>query len=256
MRTLDWKGREAFSEVRVPEDWPVVVRVDGWNFRSLSEDLGLRRPYDERLIQAMVSAGRTVMKSGLPILIAYTFSDEISYVLPPPLPFSGRVEKLVTLTASLTASRVALELAQRFSRPAQVAFDGRIVLLKSLSEVPSYLSWRQSEAWRNLVNSYALWALESVEGLSRSEAARRLRGMRARELHEISFRLLGVNPARTPGWQRRGVLLYWRREKRVGANPLTGERVETVRRVLTEDWEPPLFSSPEGRGFLREVLGL
>jgi tRNA(His) 5'-end guanylyltransferase len=65
----------------------------------------------------------------------------------------------------------------------------------------------------------------------------------------------GVNLAKTPGWQRRGILVYRKEEEKAGYDPRAGEPVETVRRVVTIDWDLPVFSSPEGRAFLEGILG-
>ena len=48
----------------------------------------------------------------------------------------------------------------------------------------------------------------------------------------------GINLAKTPVWQRRGVMVY-RKDGRVVA-----------------DWQPPLFSSAEGKGLLEQILCL
>jgi tRNA(His) 5'-end guanylyltransferase len=62
-----------------------------------------------------------------------------------------------------------------------------------------------------------------------------LRGMRESEIHELVF-TKGVNLAKTPAWERRGILVY-----RKGGQ-------------IAEDWELPLFAEAEGREFLKEVL--
>ena len=78
--------------------------------------------------------------------------------------------------------------------------------------------------------------------------------MRSEELHEFMFSR-GVNLAKTPAWQRRGVLVYRKAEERPGYDPCAGEPVETVRRVVTIERDLPVFSSPEGRAFLEGILG-
>jgi len=64
----------------------------------------------------------------------------------------------------------------------------------------------------------------------------KLRGLREKEIHELVFRK-GINLARTPAWQRRGVIVC-RKEGKVAA-----------------DWDVPLFSAKEGKAFLRETIG-
>ena len=109
------------------------------------------------------------------------------------------------------------------------------------------------EAWRNHINSYAFYALIR-KGYSRSNAAKKLLKMKSDQLHELVFKELNINLAKTPAWQRRGIVLYWKCIVKESINPLSGEIVKTIRRVLTEDWNPPLFSSPEGRNYIENAI--
>ncbi|MEM2220078.1 MAG: tRNA 5'-guanylyltransferase, partial [Candidatus Korarchaeum sp.] len=128
-----------------------------------------------------------------------------------------------------------------------VCFDARIVIIRDLKDVLDYLSWRQSEAWRNALNSYALIALEST-GLRREDAVRELRGKKAEQLHEVIFDKLGINIAKVPSWQRRGVVV------RKGYKEKDSSLKRVTRKVPLVDWEIPLFSTPEGRDYLMESL--
>lgn len=74
------------------------------------------------------------------------------------------------------------------------------------------------------------------EGLDPVGAMERLRGMRESEIHELVFQK-GINLAKTPSWERRGVMIY-RDEGRI-----------------LQDWELPLFSSPEGEELLARIIG-
>ncbi len=238
---MNWKDREILSCVRIPEDYSVIIRVDGWNFRKAAEKINLQRPYDIKLARALASVPAELMKLGFPLAFAYTFSDEISFLLVPPLPWKGRIEKLDTILASYTAGH----LSKTFNYA--LAFDGRVILIRSEDEVIDYMVWRQSEAWRNVLNSYALTALEK-EGLSRREAMELLKGKKASELHEIIFQKLGLNINDVPAWQRRGIAVKWTTIiKSTDFGPVQ-------RRGIEEDWNPPLFSSPEGRRYLLESI--
>jgi tRNA(His) 5'-end guanylyltransferase len=73
------------------------------------------------------------------------------------------------------------------------------------------------------------------EGMTATEAMERLRGMREHEIHELVFQK-GINLAKTPAWERRGVMVYRK-----------GEQV-------TQDWELPLFSSEEGQKLVEEIM--
>jgi len=247
MNIINWKTREIISTFRMPEDLPLIVRVDGWKFHSLAKKIALKKPYDERLVRCMVKAAKEPFNLGFPVLLAYTFSDEISFLIRPPLPFKGRVEKLVSVFSSVVASSFSAALRE-MEVEATTGFDGRVIVVRR-GEIADYLAWRQAEAWRNCINSYAQYALIS-KGMSPRKASKKLRGLRATELHELVYRELGINLAKVPAWQRRGVLIFYEKYQKEGFNPITNRKIVVTRRRLVENWEPPLFSSEEGRSLI------
>ncbi|MGC8998653.1 MAG: hypothetical protein ACP5JW_04550 [Candidatus Bathyarchaeia archaeon] len=71
--------------------------------------------------------------------------------------------------------------------------------------------------------------------------------MKTEELHETLFKH-GVNLAKTPPWQRRGILIYKESyQKRIANQSVT-------RWKITENWDLPLFSSEEGTRLIRQIL--
>ncbi len=223
---------------------PVIVRADGRNFKESLSRFGFEKPYDLRFAQGMVSAARSLMKdSGLAPECAFTFSDEIN-ILFRELPFDGRVEKLDSVVPSYIAS--ALTLALRLESP--VAFDARIIPLHS-DEVADYLKMRQAEAWRNHMQSYGFYTLIK-EGVNEREASAKMHGMKFEDIHEMMWQR-GINLGETPGWQRKGVLVYKKKVVKEGFDPVKNERATFTRTELTELWDPPVFNSEEGEEFLK-----
>ncbi|MDW8035499.1 MAG: tRNA(His) guanylyltransferase Thg1 family protein [Candidatus Korarchaeum sp.] len=217
------------------------MRIDGWRFHKVSEELRLNRPFDERLIKVLSQVPVRLMKMGFPLALSFLFSDEISFLIYPPIPWDGRVEKLISVIPSYSSAIVSTLL----NYPA--CFDARIVTIRNLEDILDYLSWRQSEAWRNALNSYALLALEN-SGLRREDAVKELKGKKAEQLHDIIFNRLGINVAKVPSWQRRGVIV------RKGYEEKGSPYKRIVRKVPLIDWEVPLFSTAEGREYLMESL--
>ncbi len=239
------EGREIFGNLTIVP--PVFVRLDGRAFHRLARGRGLERPFDEGFSRAMAGvSARLLSESGLSPLFAYTFSDEISLFFPD-LPFRGRVEKIDSVLASFAASCLTIAL----SADHPLSFDARVIVA-SPEYALEYLAGRQQEAWRNHLNAYCQEALLS-EGMKPSEVARRLSGMRSEELHEFMFSR-GVNLAKTPAWQRRGVLVRRTLKVKPGYDPGSGEPVGAVRRVITIERDLPLFSTPGGQAFLRGIL--
>jgi len=239
------KSREIFSNLlSVP---PVFVRLDGRGFHGIADEWGLKRPFDSQFARAMANVSeRLITSSGLSPDFAYTFSDEISLYFSH-IPYSGRVEKIDSVTASYAASALTLEM----SSPFPVAFDARIIQVSPALAL-RYLIDRQAEAWRNHINAYCHHTLVN-EGKSPHEAAQMLKGLSSSEMHEMMFSR-GINLARTPAWQRRGILVYKTAKEIEGFNPLESRMVRTLRTSVQCVREPPVFSSPEGRSFLTGLI--
>lgn len=226
---------------------PVIVRVDGRNFKESLARMGFAKPYDIRFAEGMVSAARSLINdSGLAPEWAFTFSDEMNIFFKE-LPFDGRLEKLDSVVPSHIAS--ALTIALRLDAP--IAFDARVIPLHG-DEVIDYLKMRQAEAWRNHMQSYGFYTLVK-EGVSEHEASKRMHGMKFEAIHEMMWQR-GVNLGETPGWQRKGVLVYKKKIPKEGFNPVRKEKVTVIRTELDELWDPPIFNSKEGEEFLKSIL--
>lgn len=243
---MNTKDREIFADLTIFP--PVFVRLDGRAFHHLTRALDLKKPFDLTFHASMRAVARYLLEgSGLTPAFAYTFSDEISLYFRT-LPFSGRVEKIDSVTAALAASALTIELEAR----EPLAFDARIIPAAGEFAV-EYLASRQSEAWRNHINAYCQNALIE-EGMTSREAAAALRGIQADAMHEMMFER-GVNLATTPAWQRRGTLIYREECIKEGYNPITGETVQVTRTCIRELEETPLFSTDEGGALIRSLTG-
>lgn len=227
---------------------PFIVRLDGRAFHRLTHNEGFEKPYDRRFSDAMTAVSEQLLSSsGLEPSFAYTFSDEISLFFPR-APFNGRVEKIDSVCASYAAS--AFTLALHLTEP--VAFDSRVIV----ADVPAtiaYMAMRQREAWRNHINGYCQQALIG-EGMTAVQAARTLRGIKGPGMHEMMFER-GINLAKTPAWERRGIACYRTEIIKEGYNPVTDEKVTTTRRIVVPDDDLPLFGEPDGEAWLRSHLG-
>jgi tRNA(His) 5'-end guanylyltransferase len=202
-----------------------VVRADGRGFKKILENC--KKPYDPEFARSMARvAARLFLDSGLMPALAFTFSDEINLIFLD-APFAGRVEKIDSVMAGFLSAALSLELGRL------VCMDCRTIPIYK-AEVSDYLAERQSETWRNHVFSYGFYMLV-VDGLTTSGAMEELRGMREQEIHELVYQR-GINLAKTPAWERRGVMIF-----RKGGQ-------------LVQNWELPLFSSLEGKALLAEII--
>ena len=125
---------------------------------------GFRRPYDTRINAAMVATATDLLER-FGAVTAYTESDEISLVWPPAapqgvqvLPFNGRVQKVVSVTAGYASARFNKHmLAQTFDpqteagliarvEASEAHFDARLFSLPSAERVHAYMRWRRRTA--------------------------------------------------------------------------------------------------------------
>lgn len=219
-KTSSW---EIYSGIKARA--PLIVRADGRGFKKILEDR--QKPYDIDFARHMAGAAVSLFQeSGLSPALVFTFSDEVN-VLFLEAPFAGRVEKIDSLVAGFLSATLSLALGRA------VSMDCRVIPVCE-SEVEEYLAERQDETWRNHVFSYGFYMLVK-EGLTTTMAMEQLRGRRESEIHELVFQR-GINLAKTPLWERRGILIY--REDG----------------MVVEEWEPPLFRSDEGLGLIIDII--
>jgi tRNA(His) 5'-end guanylyltransferase len=240
------KEREIYAGLRAVA--PFFVRVDGRNFRHALSVLKREQPYDLAFAESMGAASESLMRrSGLPVQLVFAFSDEAN-VLFCEAPFDGRIEKLDSVVASFFASAVTLNL----SSDVPLAFDARVIPVSAM-DVPIYLESRQNETWRNHVHAYGYYYLRQ-SGQTGREAHATLLGMTSSEMHELMFSH-GVNLAKTPAWQRRGILVHKQGYEKEGFDRMAGRPSTTRRSRVVQNWDLPIFKSPEGREMLFGLIG-
>jgi len=235
-RERNWKSRELYSKLLSPPTF--LIRLDGRNFSRALEKF--EKPYDISFARAMVETCKDILKEFNPAF-AFTFSDEVTFLMRDI--FSCRVEKINSIIASEFSSRLSLRLGMPLS------FDSRIIFAEK-DEIADYLAWRQDEAWRNHINSYAFYTLLKEVG-DRRKVQRMLKGKKSAEIHDMLYER-GINLAKTPAWQRRGIVIHWMKVEL--EREYEGRIVKFKRRRIVENWEPPLFGSEEGRRYLENIL--
>jgi len=232
----NWKSRELYSRLLAPPTF--LIRLDGRNFSRILE--GFEKPYDFRFAKAMVETCVEVLRE-FNACFAFTFSDEVTFLVRDV--FGCRLEKVNSIVASEFSSRLSLKLELPLS------FDSRVIYAEP-NEIADYLAWRQDEAWRNHLNGYAFYTLLK-EMKDRRRVQEFLKGKKSKDLHDILHER-GINPSKTPAWQRRGVIVHWKRVEL--EREFEGRVVRFERRRVVENWNPPLFGNEEGRKYLENIL--
>ncbi len=241
------KDREIYSDLRCAP--PIIIRIDGRNFKNTLSELGCEKPYDRRLASAMATSLELFFtKSGLNPAFTYTFSDEASIVFAD-IPFKGRIEKLDSIIPSFLSS--AFSILMELDIP--VSFDSRIVPVQP-DQIVSYMQWRQAEAWRNCIFSYGFYTLVS-EGVDERQAFHELYGKKSSDIHELLFQR-GINVSKVPSWQRRGITVHREQYPIEGFDPLKKENTISTRTRIAQQWDIPLFSTDAGSDYLKRYITL
>ena len=228
------KDYEIFSELKVPKNSNIIVRLDGRSFHTLARDLNLIKPYDTDFYKAIANACRDLFNEFSPSFI-YTFSDEISVLLND-IPFNGRVEKINSVLASFTASSFLMHLDKDFKKP--VAFDSRIIPIAD-EDIVDYFKWRQDEAWRNCINGYGIHFLKSK--YPDNVANDKINGLKSSDIHELLFQN-GINLNDVDTWKKRGIGIYKKNKKVTGFNKKSNKTQTSYRNYLYVDLDIPVFS--------------
>jgi tRNA(His) 5'-end guanylyltransferase len=135
---------------------PIYARVDGRAFSSFTR--GMERPFDMRMTAAMVETAKHLLRA-THARIGYTQSDEISLVWlaegeQSDVFFSGKVQKMASILASITAAKFATVVPAEF-RDRLPHFDARVFQLPSKEEAANTFLWRAMDARKNAISMAA-----------------------------------------------------------------------------------------------------
>jgi tRNA(His) guanylyltransferase len=211
------KSYEAVSNLTLLPRTPVILRLDGNSFSKFTKMYGFEKPFDQDLCDAMTEATAAVLKYCSGSQLGYTQSDEISILLRNDItihtqPFlANRINKLCSLTASIATVACREKLKELGYNPQTYdspIFDCRAFVLPP-NEVNNYFVWRQLDAFKNCISSYAWWGL--CEKYGRKTAMKMLKGQNTNQRQEILFRELSINANDIPTKWKRGIVVL--REK-------------------------------------------
>ncbi len=208
-----YRARELFSRESV--EAPLAVRLDGvgWGRRLRGS---FKRPRDARVHRAEARAAlHAALELGCDA--AYVTSDEVTlFWISRSPPYSGRVEKLVSISSGLLSSRVSLALG------VPLHYDARVVKLSGPQDAALYVALRARVGLNNYVSSlYHMLGLGS-RGYT-PPLGEMIEALRAR----------GLGPERLPPWALYGSCIV-----QLEAERRTPEGAATRRRwaVATGFW--------------------
>ena len=244
------KDYEIYSTMKVPKNSNIIVRLDGRKFHSLARALKLEKPYDDNFYRIITNVCLDIFNQFAPKFI-YTFSDEISILLDE-IPFSGRVEKINSVFASVASSSFTYYLLNDCSNEFDlvklsdnernivfpISFDSRIIPIDD-SSISQYFKWRQDECWRNCINAYGIWALKKE--YDSEEANEKINGLKSSDIHDLLFER-GINLNDVDTWKKRGIGVYKRSWEIEGFNPVKEEKTVSTRSEVYVDNELDIFN--------------
>ena len=150
--TLESRMKNYEQKFKLPEYLPVIVRVDGRAFHTLTRSMN--KPFDIKLIDVMNEVGVALCKEVQNCRMAYIQSDEISLLLYQKRDsqpwFGNEIQKIASITASIASSVFTASYDSSEHKTPVVAFDSRAFVLPP-HEVTNYFIWRQSDWIRNSI---------------------------------------------------------------------------------------------------------
>jgi len=172
----------------------IVLRVDGKAFHTFTKDMN--KPFDDKLIEAMVRAGERVAAEMQGFKIGYHQSDEFTFILTDKdtyesqLWFDGNIQKLCSVTASLFGAYFNNEMGGTLA-----AFDCRAFNVPA-DDIANVIVWRQRD-----------WERNSVQMLARTYFSQKeLNHKRIEDIHEMLY-TKNINWAMIKGVYKNGTII-------------------------------------------------
>lgn len=236
---------EQHRDVRVTGNGPVCLRLDGRSFHSFTR--AYVHPFDVRIENAMDAACVALLKSDIGVELAYVQSDEITIVIPRDrVPFDGRIEKLLSVPASICAVGFAMSIVDAGApMPTLPSFDARLLTAADETDVHGILIERQQDALKNAVSMLAHWTLLEQERLTPKAAHFKLLPLDMRERIELCAQM-GVPFHLLASGRKLGRVHTYQLIRRRGFNPISDEDVVTTRRLMTRMDPTPDFRELDG----------
>lgn len=153
----------------------VVIRIDGKAFHTFTKKMD--KPFDSKLIEAMIKTGERCAKEIQGFKIGYCQSDEFTFVLSDldsydtELWFDRDVQKIASVSASMFTAFFNEEMGGTIAM-----FDSRVFNVPH-EDVANVIIWRQRD-----------WERNSIQMLARSYfSARELHNKKHADIHEMLF---------------------------------------------------------------------
>jgi len=157
---------------------PVIVRVDGRAFHTLTRKC--EKPFDNRLIKAMVEAATRVAQDMQGFKLAYVQSDEASFLITDYNDvrtqgwFNYNLSKIISLSSSI----MSVHFNNNFNYGNFGYFDSRAFNIPE-KDIANYFLWRSNDWSRNSLQMFAQanFSHKQLEGKKREDMHEMLHGI-------------------------------------------------------------------------------
>ena len=229
-KELEMRKFEIYNNLKIKFNCYFIVRLDGKGFSKLTNEMELKKPFDNNLHTAIVKAIKKLMfETGS--VIGYTESDEVSLLFDKSSSFfDRRIEKINSVLSSMMT---AFCMEQEFFNNFNPVFDCRILVAHTKSEVFNIFKWRQDDCLRNCINSYAYWCIR-FSGKTERQAEDILKDMKGNTKQELLLREFNINFDKVNPWEKNGTYVFIEKFEKEGFNPKEKKKVLVIRRRFKE----------------------
>jgi tRNA(His) guanylyltransferase len=249
------KAYEEATDYIIAPRLPIIGRIDGKAFHTLTKRLKCDKPFDERFSSIMAESSKFLSTQVQGCVLSYTQSDEISFAIRTDQSqetqpwFNNRVQKIVSVATSAVAAAFNRYLKE--DEPFAM-FDCRVWYMPSMVEVQNYFVWRQRDCVKNSISSAAYYEVARApdpDGIpyGRKKTDAMLHKLSQNERQELLFQKAKINWNDYPEKFKRGIVTFRHPE----------EVVTDHGPVIRKKWismAAPHFTSENGRVWLSEVL--
>lgn len=149
------KGYESVSKLKLTKRTPVMIRLDGRAFHTLTRHMV--KPFDNNMMDSMVAAAKDVMEGMQGAKIAYIQSDEVSIALMDyeHINSTGWFDYNHSKMVSISASTMSMRFSHYMNLINQCeVFDSRVFNVPTCDITNCFL-WRAQDWSRNSLQMYA-----------------------------------------------------------------------------------------------------
>ena len=161
------KLREHKTRIKVNADEPVIVRLDGKAFHTWTKKIQCKKPFDISITKAMQFAAINTCREVGQVIVAYSQSDEITFLLngwqkiESDVWFNGNVQKIASVFSSIFTVHFNMYMLKIFvaddlklENVIPAFFDARVFNIER-EEIEDVFVWRQRDARRNSIQGVA-----------------------------------------------------------------------------------------------------